>query len=140
MSQWDDFEKSQRRATAPRGVELLSCVHCGNTWLYKSQISQFSSQQVSVMQEPINIHGGAIPVLTCAVCGKMTKCNVASFQQTTDRKLYDQMLKDVLSDEASQRVAVILKEALGVLDTMPTVAAERVPVNEDSKPEKIPTE
>jgi len=142
--QWEEFEKAQQRAAGQRAVEVVSCPHCGSTWLYKANVDQFSAQQVTLMQDPVSIHGGGFPLLVCAACGRAVKANVALNMMTRERKLFDDMSKQVFSEEAQKQIATVIKKTLGVLDSVPsgtevkdgqvsTQASTEVPAEGDSE-------
>jgi NAD-dependent SIR2 family protein deacetylase len=116
---WKEFEDEQLKAQMPRNIELISCPNCGGTWLYQVNANQFSNQQVNVLQSPITIHPNDAPFLVCAKCGQGVRHNVAYFQMTRERKVYDQMLKETLSEQAKEQVATILRETLATKDTIP---------------------
>jgi Zn-finger nucleic acid-binding protein len=116
---WKEFEDEQLKAQMPRNVELISCPRCGGTWLYQVNVNQFSNQQVTILQEPVTVHPNNVPLLVCAKCGQGVRHNVAYFQMTRERRIYDQMIKETMSEEAQEQVAVVLKSILGTKDGVP---------------------
>lgn len=93
---WRDLEDQSLKAQQPRDIEVTTCPKCDCSWFYKIKVNRFSTKQVSILQEPDAVNPNDLTLLVCAKCNTRVRHNVAYYQITKERRLYDQMLNDVI--------------------------------------------